>query len=293
MDDFGPSFEHNFYLTEEYARFCSKIANIPLKKRTVNGQVIYTLKNKNVAISNYSGDLCREFKRQKITHLRVTPEFNHLAPRPSLMEYAIFHKTTYEEAFKKYRTSFFHGLREGRKFPHQVRVVRRPDGQLVGDIYRIYTDQMKRHNSYHFPLSFFETFLASPSALLFLIEYQQQVIAYFCCFQHHDNIYASIGGGNPRYFSHKSSNKLYDELIRYACQNGLNIHLGIGEHAAGYQKFKRNAGLSCYRVERFPDDDNVLRLSIPFLKFRLTGKVLDAASSLFPHLVTYISMPFT
>jgi hypothetical protein len=293
MDDFKQSFEHNFYLTEEYAGFCSKISNIPLQKRIVAGQVIHTLKNKNVAISNYSDELCHEFKKKKITHLRVTPEINDLAPRPSLMEYSIFYKTTYEEAFKKYRTSFFHGLREGKKFPHQVRVVRQPDRRLIEGIYRIYESQMKRHNSYLFPLGFFDTFLASPSALLFLIEYQQQVIAYFCCFQHHDNIYASIGGGNPLYFSYKSSNKLYDELIRYACQNGLNIHLGIGEHAAGYQKFKRNAGLSCYRVERFPDDDKILNLAIPFLKYRLTGKILAGASSLFPHLVTYISMPFT
>jgi hypothetical protein len=131
MDDFEQSFAHNFYLTEEYARFCSDITNIPLKERTVAGQVIHTLKNKNVAISNYSEALCQEFKRQKITHLRVTPEFNDLALHPSLMEYSIFHKTTYEEAFKKYRTSFFHGLREGRKFPHRVRVVRRPDGFAV------------------------------------------------------------------------------------------------------------------------------------------------------------------
>lgn len=293
MDDFARSFEHNFYLTEEYASFCSKITNIPLKKRTVEGQVIHTLKNKNIAISNYPDSLCQEFKKKRITHLRVTPEINDRSPRPSLMEYSIFYKTTYEEAFKRYKTSFFHGLREGRKFPHNVQVVRRPDRRLIEDIFRIYMDQMRRHNSYHFPLSFFETLLASPSALLFLIEYEQQIIAYFCCFQYHDNIYASIGGGSPRYYSYKCSNKLYDGLIRYACQNNLNIHLGIGERGAGYQKFKQNAGLSCYRVERYPDDDRLLSLAIPFLKYRLTGKVLARASALFPHLVTYISMPFT
>lgn len=293
MDNFTQAFEHNFYLTPEYAGFCSRVARIPLEQRTSGGHDFFTLKNKNISISNYPDSLKGELRQKKVSYLAVMPEINANSPHPSMFEYSLLYKTTYEEASKNYKTSFFHGLREGKKIPHQARIVRRPDAQLVQNVYSVYQAQMRRHNSFVFPLSFFEEFLSCPSALLLLLEYEKNVMAYFCCFQYEDNIYASIGGGNPRYFSQKSSNKLYDELIKYACSNQLNIHLGIGEHGSGYQNFKRNAGLVNYKTERFPDDEGLLKLMLPFTKFKITGLALALFSRLFPHLTPYLVMPFT
>lgn len=293
MENFIQAFQHNFYLTQEYAIFCSQITKIPLKKQVIENQTIFTLKNKNISISNYSDTLCGKFRNKNISYLRVTSEINDKSDQPSLIEYSIFHKTTYEEAFKRYNTSFFHGLREGKKFPHKVKIIHQPNIQLIKKIYAIYTDQMKRRNSFIFPLSFFREFLKSPSSLLFIIEYETNIIAYFCCFEYEDNIYTSIGGGNPRYFSYRSSNKLYDEIIKYACHNKLNIHMGIGEHGSGYQKFKQNAGAINYKTERFPDDEKLMKLVFPLLKFKLTGSVLSVLSKLFPHLIPYLIMPFT
>lgn len=293
MDNFTQAFQHNFYLSQEYAIFCSKIIKIPLRKQMIGNQTIFVFKNKNISINNYSDILCRKFKNKNISYLRVMPEINNTSYQPSFIEYSIFHKTTYNEAFGRYKTSFLHGLREGKKIPHKVKIIRRPNNQLIEKIYHIYADQMKRHNSLVFPLSFFKEFLKSPSSLLFIIEDKKDVIGYFCCFQYKDNIYTSIGGGNPRYFSYKCSNKLYDELIRYACHSGLNIHLGIGEHGSGYQKFKQNAGVINYKTERFPDDKKLMKLVFPLLKFKTTGKVLGLVSKFFPHFILYLMMPFT
>jgi hypothetical protein len=293
MDKFEQAFRNNFYQTQEFADFCAKIANIPMREKDIDGEKIYTLKNKNISIGRYSDSFCREMREKKIQYLRVLPEINNEAKCPSYIEYSIFHKMSYEEARKRYKTSFFHGLREGKRFPHEVKIVRKPGTEIIAEIYTIYTKQMERHNSFVFPISFFQKFLTCPSSFLFLIKHQQKIIAFFCCFQNQDNLYASIGGGHPDYFSYKSSNKLYDELIQYACRNNLNIHLGIGEHGSGYQKFKQNAGLVCYKTERFPYNEKFLKYTAPLLKFRITGKFLKLFSRVFPHLIVYLTMPFT
>jgi hypothetical protein len=125
------------------------------------------------------------------------------------------------------------------------------------------------------------------------VENKADMLAYFCCFRYQDNIYASIGGGNPKFFAYKASNKLYDELIRYACDNGLSVHVGIGERGSGYQKFKQNAGLTNYQTERFPDDEALLARVLPLLRLRLTGLGLAAVSRCLPYRVPYLAMPFT
>ena len=293
MSDFAAAFADNFYLTDDYAAYCSRITKIPPRKVVIQGRNYYLLKNKNIAVSNYCEALTGEFRKRKTAYLRVTPEINGLTSAPSLMEYSIFHSSSYEQAAARYRTSFRHGLREGRKFPHEVDIRRRPDDRTLDETYGIYLEQMKRHHSYILPRSLFKAFVDTPSAFLFLIRYGKNITAYFCCFEHRDNIYASMGGGDPRFFSTKCSNKLYDELIKYACQNGLNIHLGLGEYGSGYQQFKKNAGLICYKTERYPDTERWLRFAVPFLKFRLTGRVLALASALFPYRVAYYAMPFT
>jgi hypothetical protein len=293
MEKFNEAFRNNFYQTQEFVDFCAKVANVPMREKDIDGEKIFTLKNKNISISNYSDSSCREMRAKKIQYLRVLPEINKGSKRPSYMEYSIFRKTTYEDAFEKYHTSFFHGLREGKKYSHNVKIIREPDKELLAEIYGIYTKQMERHNSFVVPESFFRKFLTCPSSFLFLIEHQQKIIAYFCCFQNRDNIYASIGGGHPDYFAQKSSNKLYDELIQYACRKNLNIHLGIGEYGSGYQKFKQNAGFMCYKTERYPDNGRILKWAASFLKFRITGKFLALFSKLFPRAVAYLVMPFT
>ena len=293
MDKFNQAFQYNFYQTKEFADFCSKITKIPLEEKIIENEKIFVLKNKNISIGNYSNSFCREMQAQNIQYMQILPELNSVAERPSYIEYSIFHKTIYEAAFKSYRSSFADALRKGRKFPHETKIIRRPSGSLIKKIYEIYSRQMKRHNSFIFSQTFFENFFACPSAFLFLVEHQQIIIAYFCCFQYKGCIYVSIGGGDPRYFNLQPSNKIYDELIRYACQKKLDIHFGIGEHNSGYQQFKQNAGLLCYKTERFPNNEKFLKLTAPLLNFNITGKFLALVSGIIPYSITYLVMPFS
>ncbi len=293
MDKFSEAFAHKFYRTREFAVFCSEVSGLAYSERAFEDVPVHLLKNKNIAISNYSESARSYFKTNKISYASVLPEDNTQSVKPSLMEYSIFHKTTYEEAEKKYTTSFVHGLREGRRFAHTVRIVRAPDDAMIEKMYAVYLAQMRRHNSFVFPRSFFRAFFSASSSLLFLIEYGGDIIAYFCCFEYEDNIYSSIGGGNPDCFQYRPSNKLYDELIRYACVHGLTIHMGIGMHGSGYQEFKRKAGAINYTMERFPNDDFSLKLSTVLLRYRLAGVIFRLASRCAPRWVVYLVMPFT
>lgn len=293
MENFAQAFEHNFYLTEEFVHFCSRVADIPLQKQIIENQIVFTLKNKNISISDYSDTICNQFKKAKISYLRVLSKINDNAVSPSLREYSIFYKTTYENAFKKYDMSFHNGLRRGKHFPHKCNIIRQPDGQLIQKIYDIYIEQMRRHNPFLFPISFFKEFFKCPSSILFTVEYEQNIIAYSCCFQYGDNLYLSIGGGDPRYFCYGSSNKLYDEFIKYACLNNFNIHMGTGMYGSGYQKFKQNVGTINYKTEQFPDNDKFLKLAMPLLKFRIINKALVTLAQPFSHLIAYLAMPFT
>ncbi len=293
IKNFNSAFENNFYLTKEWSDFCSKVTNLKLTEKTILKQKIYLLKNKNLSISNYDDATANETKKRRISYMRVLPEINNQSKKPSLVEYAIFHKKTYEEAKKNYRRSFRDALKQGKKYNHTTRIIRDYEPEIIKKVYKVYTSQVKRLNSVVFPFSFFEEFIKSPSSLLFIIDYNKKIISYSFCFQYKDNLYASIGGGNPCYFKLRPVNKLYDELIRYACNHSLNIHFGIGESGAGYSLFKEKAGAIDYKCERNPNDEALIRLLNNIMKSRLAGKLLQFISKKYPEKIVYTAMPFT
>ncbi len=292
-EKFQEAFKHNFYLTEEWANFCSEVTGIKLTEENILGQRIFLLRQKNVSISNYNDKLADAMRNKRISFMRVLPEINSQSKKPSFVEYSLFLKKSYEEAVKNYKRSFRDALKQGKKYEHKLEISERADKKLIKDIYKIYIAQMRRLNSFVFPLSFLEELIKLPSSLLFVLRHDKRIIAYAFCFQYKDNLYASIGGGNPSMFKFRPSNKLYDELIKYACNNKLNLHLGIGEEGAGFSLFKEKAGALNYKCERYPNDEKMLAFFSPFLKFKLTGSLLFAVSKLFPSKIIYANMPFT
>jgi hypothetical protein len=291
--EFNKAFKNNFYLTSEWADFCSKVTNIKLTDKTISKQKVFLLKNKNISISNYGDKFSKEMKDNKISFMRVLPQVNNQTESPSFIEYAIFYKKSYEEAVKNYKRSFTDALKQGEKYPHTTKIIKKFDKKIIIKVYNVYTSQMKRLNSAIFPFSFFEHLIKSPSSLLFILEHKKNIISYSFCFQHKDNLYASIGGGNPDFFKLRASNKLYNELIKYSCENNLNIHLGIGEKDAGFNLFKEKAGAFNYKCERHPNDEWMIKMLMPFLKLRLVGKILQFISKKSPEKVVYTAMPFT
>jgi hypothetical protein len=232
-------------------------------------------------------------KKNKISFMRVLPEINNRSKKSSFFEYAVLHKKSYDLAVKNYAGSFKDALKQGKKYIHTTKIIKEYDEKVVGKVYDIYVSQMKRLNSFVFSVSFFKHFLESPSSMMFLIEYEEKIIAYSFCFEYKDNLYASVGGGNHNYFNLRPVNKLYDELVRYACGNNFNLHLGMGEKDAGFNLFKEKAGAVNYKCERFPDDEKVLKLFVPLLKLKIVGNILQYMSKKNPEKIIYMNMPFT
>lgn len=292
-NEFEKAFKNNFYLTEEWASFCSKVTGTKLIKRTISKQKIFLLKNKNVSISNYDTKTAKEMKDNRILFMKVLPEINNKSQNPSFIEYALFYKKSYDEAVKNYKNSFSVALKRGRKYSHTTRIIKDYDEKVIKKVYDVYTSQMKRLNSVIFPLSFFEHFMKCPSSLLFILEHKNKIISYSFCFQYKDNLYTSIGGSNPNFFKLKANNKLYDERIKYACKNNLNIHFGIGEKDAGYSLFKEQAGALNYKCKRHPNDEWMIKLFTPLFKLKLSGIILQFISKRSPKKIVYTAMPFT
>lgn len=285
MSRFDAVFKNNFYLTKEFAEFCSKVTGRVLRKELG----VFVLKDKAVAISNYDSKQRNWFKKNKIHYMAVLPKLNKM--NPSYMEYSIFHKKPYESAFKNYKKSFRKHLKQGRKFPYKVKIIRKPDKEVLDKVYPNYVKLMKRHNSYIFPRSFFREYLGMPSSLLFLVGCKDDVAAYSFCFENKDNLYTSFGGGNPKYFKYRCVNVLYDERIRYACKKKLNIHSGMGVCGSGYDRFKGDAGIEHYKCERFPDDTRTLKFINFLIKLKPTGWLLWLLSGMFPKKTIYTVIP--
>ncbi len=293
MEHFKQAFKDNFYLSKQYSEFCSKVTGIELKEKKLENQKIYLLKKKNISINAYSKKFCKKMKKEGINYMTVLPEVNNQTERASFIEYSLVYKKKYEDAVKNYKRSFKDGLKQGKTYLHKVRIIRNYNKNLIAEIYEIYKKQMKRLNSFIFPQEFFKEFMKLKSSFLFLVEYNKKIIAYSFCFENQQNLYTSIGGGNPDSFKYKCVNKLYDELIKYACEKKLNLHLGLGQKGTGYNKFKENAGAINYKCERHPNDELMLKMTTPLLKFKLTGKILQYLSRKFPKKVVYMQMPFT
>ena len=287
------AFDDNFFLTKEYATFCSKSTGILLEEEWISQQKVYLLKHKNIAVSNYDEDLVKEFKKNKIRFMQVSDKLNTYEKDPSLIEYAIFHKKSYEEAVQNYKHSFKEGLRQSKKYPLSVTKVKKPTEHQLAEAYKVYRKQMKRLNSFAYPQSYFQAFIQMSTASLFLVYYQQQVTSYAFCFENKKNFYFSISGSDQEYFKYRVTNRLYDAVIHYACEQGLTIHFGTGIRGSGYQKFKENAGALIYKCERFPNDERYIRAATNTLKFKGTGLVLRSLSKLFPKRVIYTTMPTT
>ena len=289
MSMFDKAFKNNFYLTEEFAEFCSKVTEIDFVKQ----ERIFILKNKVIAISNHDSKLKNKFRKDNLNYMTVLPKLNKEDKSPSFVEYSLFLKKSYESAFKNYKKSFRKQLRQGKEHPFTVRMIRKPDEGVLDDVYSIYVKQMKRHNSYILPKSFFVEYMKLHSSLLFLIEYDKDLVAYSFCFENRDNLYTSFGGGNPRYFKYRCMNVLYDSRIKYACKKGLNIHAGMGMYGSGYNRFKGDAGAVNYKCERFPEDTKKLKLAVWLSNCKLVGLFCCLLSRLFPKKLVYTIMPFT
>ncbi len=293
MDSFSSSFKQSFYLSEVYADFCSKITGIKYSEVKIKDKIFFIIKNKNPAINNYDDDTVYNFKNLKIKYTRVLNRPNYLEKTPSIIEYSILFKKSYEEAVKNYKHSFKEGLRQSTKYDLSAEIPKRIDENVISKVYNIYANQMKRLNSYMFPKSFFNEFIKLNGSLLFLVYYEDKIASYAFCFENKENLYISIAGGHEDYFKFRINNKLYDSIIKYACDKSLNIHFGIGIFGSGYQKFKENAGAINYKCERFPNDEKFIKIISRIINTKIFGIILRYISKKSPKRIMFLLVPIT
>ena len=292
-DEFNSAFKNNFYLSEEYAKFCSKITGVSLSKEYYNKVNIFLLKNKIISISNYDEEISNIFRTKKLHFMGVKNILNKEDKFPSFNEYSIFFKKKYDLAKKNYKHSFKEGVRQSAKFPLSSNLLRGYNKEVTSEVYNLYKKQMSRLNSVIFPYYFFEEFMNIPNSFLLLIRYENKICAYGFCFENQNNVYFSIAGADKNYFKYRANNKLYDELIRYSCNNNKNIHLGMGVKNSGYQIFKENTGAINFKCERSPDHTKGLIIGSKLLKIFFIGGILKLISKLFPKKILFEAIPFT
>src|SRR3989344_5690845 len=85
-------------------------------------------------------------------------------------------------------------------------------------------------------------FLSQQFSRYFGINYKDNLIAGMIFWENKDNVYSSIAFSNKNYWYLNPNNFRLDYLIKYACENSKNIHLGIGFEGSGYEKFKESIG---------------------------------------------------
>jgi hypothetical protein len=293
VDEFNSAFKNNFYLTEEYAKFCSKITNKQYSKLTISNTGFYIIDKKNIGISNYSNELVKDFRGNKIKFMRVLPESNEESKKQSLIEYSLITKKPYEQIKDSYMRSFYDGLNQSKKYSLSMSIIDKYDQEIISKVYEVYKEQIKRLNSFVFPKYFFEEFMKLKHSFLMTIEHKKEIAAYVFCIKYKDNLYSSIGGSNYEFFKFRVNNRKYDEIIKYSCENNLNIHDGVGIKDSGYQIFKSNAGYIGYKCERYPDDENLLKFFMPITKSKPYGMILSHLSNNISQNILFEAMPFT
>ncbi|MEK6973916.1 MAG: GNAT family N-acetyltransferase [Nanoarchaeota archaeon] len=291
-DNFEGAFKNNFYLSKEFAEFCSKNSNVELSNVTTEDGHFYLLNNKNISISNYNNDICDFFICNKISFMRVLNINNSTAEKKSIIEYSIIFQKKYEDAIKDYKHSFKEGVRQSKKYGLTCKILKE-DLSPLDTVYFIYQSQVDRLNSFILPKSFFEDYIKLKGSVLFIVYFEDEPVSYGLGAEYKDNIYLSFAGSKTDFFKYRANNKLYDEIIKYACSKGLNVHLGLGISGTGYQKFKENTGAVNFKCERFPDDGVLINIGNKLLKLDLLKYFIKIINKLYEKRLVYFMIPFT
>jgi hypothetical protein len=287
--DFSSAFVHNYYLTDEFAFFCSRITRQQLISKKLGSLNLHILKGKNVSISNYSLKDRRAMQKSQISYLSVLPEKN--IENPTHMEYTIIHHVPFEEAYSRMDRTFQKNVRRSMSNPHKFHIARKLNAERLKKLYCLYSLQMKRLNSFRFPLFYFEEMLKLAAARVFMIELKGKIIAYSFAFEYKDNLYLSIGGVGD--FSDYAQYRNYNERIKYACEHKLTIHQGLGTHNTGFDFFKQRVGGVSYKLEQWPNKESYMRIMETVFKIPGAGYALRGIGNLMPEKLIFSIMPFT
>lgn len=298
------AFINNYYESLEYINLLKKASGVNIRIKKFGNKSLFLMKNKSPSIMFYNEDIAKELERQNISFLMIKDIPNKANEKPSLLEYSLIPKKSYKDAKACYKRSFKDGLKQSKKFDIKTEIWQNLDEKSLNLIYSFYKRQMKSLNSFILPRAFF-MYLSECKALrtfaIFKIsndrdkntKHTKELISYCFCFENTENLYCSIGGSLKKYFKYKPVNILYNELIRYGCSKGLNIHLGLGMRGSGYSRFKENAGAINLRCKAFLGNENTLKIYQKLSRLKVVGIILRLYSFLFPKRLIYTLIPMS
>ncbi len=295
------AFENNYYTTSKYYDFSkSIIPSYNLKLKYINEfKQFNIIGNKNISINNYSQSELDLMDSKNINYLSVIPIDNYSKEsdldKSSYIEYPIWFYKPYDKAFSLCDKSFRNLSRRAEKNNFIVKKVNTLNSMALDQIYSLYVNQMKRLNGFILPKLYFEEYSKLDDSIFFLIYDaldSTKLISYSMCVEYLGNLYHSIGGSDGEYFSKLINYKLYNELLKYACENKLNIHMGLGTHNSGYNLFKKKIGAICFKCIQKPDLGKFSKFE-KIYNSKIVGNVFFLYSKLNSGKIAYTLMPFT
>ena len=240
-------FLNNLYSSKGWAIFMNDlIGNI--SNLEIDGfDIPYDKKTRKViAIHNYSSEIVKKI-RDRGLKLRVIEENNS-----SNLNYQVIPKQDYEIAKSKYSKSFRKSLNNSLKY--DLKIVKNPD---FDSLYSLYVKNIFRLGSFAFSKSSFYLFLSQSFCKTFGVMYDNKLIAGKVCWEYKDNFYSSLSFSDSDFWFTKPNNFLWDFLVKYACENSKNIHLGIGIDNSGYEKFKEGMGAIKLKCVSYPQEVSI------------------------------------
>jgi len=289
------AFANNYYESLEYINFLKKTIAINIRVKKFFNRSLFLIKNKMPSITLYDKKVAQELEKLNISYCMIDCIPNDINEDQSILEYSLIPKKKYEIAKSQYKRSFRDALKQSKKHDIFIEIWEHPGEKKINKLYSLYKRQMHELNSFVLPKSFFIAFLGCRASKVFVVlkEENKEIIAYCLCFENSDNLYCSLGGSIRKFFKYKAVNILYDELIRYGCSKGLNIHLGLGMKGSGYSRFKENAGAINYLCKVFPNNERILKIYQKISHLKVVGILLRLYSFLFPKKLIYLLIPMS
>lgn len=158
--------------------------------------------------------------------------------------YRIVGSKPYPEISKNYHEGFKKNVKRSTRF--NLNFV---DGCSLDDMSMLNQMHMKDLGSIPYPRKFLDMLSKLPSNKIFSVEYQNKAVSFGLGFEDSTNFYFSIANSDKKFYDMRTVYFLYDEILKYCSEKGLNLHLGMGIKGQGSEIFKDRLGalrFGCY-----------------------------------------------
>ena len=246
-------FKSNYFMSEEWISFVNSVT----KKITfvdAGGKKYPVLGNSKVlAWHPYTEPEINHLNKMGITVFFINDNFED-----TNTNYRIVSNKTYDKISKDYHEGFKKNVRRSTRF--NLNFV---EGCNLDDMLRLNQMHMKDLGSTPYPRKFLDLLSNLPSNRIFSVEYQNKVVSFGLGFEDSNNFYFSLANSDKNFYDMRIVYFLYDKILKYCSEKGLNVHLGMGLKGQGSEIFKDRLGalrFGCYIKPELGTQVKILKL---------------------------------